>query len=180
LDGEPFTAAILPPMNELATDLDVSLDLVGVVPPLFMPMNDEECRVPDWTLERLQVRHVGGSYVMLESKPEVQERLAALGESLDFWSRRLTNVLAVPRVHTIYGVHRPSLAGTIIQTAQQLEADLIALRTHARPSVERIVLGSVADEIVRTSPLPTLLFTSRSLGQADGVAVELAHHAIPV
>ena len=45
--------------------------------------------------------------------------------------------------------------------------------------ISALVLGSVADEIVRTSPLPTLLFTSRSLGQAHGVEIELEHHVAP-
>ena len=46
---------------------------------------------------------------------------------------------------------------TITQTAQGVKADLIVMRTHARPGTARAILGSVADAVVRSSTTPVLL-----------------------
>ncbi|SRR5581483_3871813 len=45
----------------------------------------------------------------------------------------------------------------IIDTAHQREADLIVMATHGRSGIQRLVLGSVADRVLRESHLPLLL-----------------------
>jgi nucleotide-binding universal stress UspA family protein len=44
----------------------------------------------------------------------------------------------------------------ILQTAEELPADLIVMGTHGRRGISRALLGSVAEMIVRTSPVPVL------------------------
>lgn len=44
----------------------------------------------------------------------------------------------------------------INQTAKELGADLIVVGTHGRTGVARVLLGSVAELIVRTAPCPVL------------------------
>ena len=44
----------------------------------------------------------------------------------------------------------------IDQTAEELGADLIVLGTHGRRGVSRVLLGSVAESVVRTAPCPVL------------------------
>jgi nucleotide-binding universal stress UspA family protein len=44
----------------------------------------------------------------------------------------------------------------ILQTAEQLKADLIVMGTHGRRGISRALLGSVTEMIVRTSPIPVL------------------------
>ncbi|HZO16304.1 MAG TPA: universal stress protein [Polyangiaceae bacterium] len=44
----------------------------------------------------------------------------------------------------------------ILQTAEELKADLIVMGTHGRRGVSRALLGSVAEMIVRRSPTPVL------------------------
>ncbi|HEY5921222.1 MAG TPA: universal stress protein [Kofleriaceae bacterium] len=44
----------------------------------------------------------------------------------------------------------------ILQTAEELKADLIVMGTHGRRGISRALLGSVAEMIVRTSPIPVL------------------------
>lgn len=46
--------------------------------------------------------------------------------------------------------------GVIVQTAQRLGADLIVLGTHGRKGFKRLVLGSVAETVVRSAPCPVL------------------------
>jgi nucleotide-binding universal stress UspA family protein len=45
----------------------------------------------------------------------------------------------------------------ILGKAKEMGADLIALTTHGRSGLARMILGSVADEVVRNSACPVLL-----------------------
>lgn len=45
----------------------------------------------------------------------------------------------------------------IVDAAIEWRADLLVLGTHGRKGVERLLLGSVADGVVRHSPIPVLL-----------------------
>jgi nucleotide-binding universal stress UspA family protein len=49
-----------------------------------------------------------------------------------------------------------SPAQAIVQYARHARIDLIVTGTHGRGAIERAVLGSVADRIVRTAPCPVL------------------------
>lgn len=44
----------------------------------------------------------------------------------------------------------------IVQTAQEIQADLIVMGTHGRRGLKRALLGSVAEAIVRTAPCAVL------------------------
>jgi nucleotide-binding universal stress UspA family protein len=48
-------------------------------------------------------------------------------------------------------------AYTIVRDARRQRADLIVLGTHGRRGLRRLVLGSDAEAVVRTSPVPVLL-----------------------
>lgn len=45
----------------------------------------------------------------------------------------------------------------IVQAAREEDVDLIAMTTHGRSGFARLVLGSVAESILRSSPCPTLI-----------------------
>ncbi len=44
----------------------------------------------------------------------------------------------------------------ILHVAEEIKADLIVMSTHGRRGVARALLGSVAEMVVRTSPVPVL------------------------
>jgi nucleotide-binding universal stress UspA family protein len=50
-----------------------------------------------------------------------------------------------------------TVAATIVETAAQTGCALIVMGTHGRSGVRRTLLGSVAEGVVRGSPLPVLL-----------------------
>lgn len=54
-------------------------------------------------------------------------------------------------------VHSGNAARDIVETATTRGFDLIAMGTHGRTRMDRIIMGSVAEEVVRTSPIPILL-----------------------
>src|SRR6185369_11448258 len=54
-------------------------------------------------------------------------------------------------------VRHGSAAEAILKVAAEERATLIALATHGRTGVGRLVLGSVAEKVLQSSPLPVLL-----------------------
>ncbi len=50
-----------------------------------------------------------------------------------------------------------SVGAMIVEDAQQWPADLIVLGTHGRRGIRRLVMGSDAEYVVRTTPVPLLL-----------------------
>jgi nucleotide-binding universal stress UspA family protein len=59
-------------------------------------------------------------------------------------------------VQTRVPVHEQP-ATAILEEAAAVGADLIALETHGRGSLSRLLLGSVSDKVVRGSSLPVLV-----------------------
>lgn len=60
---------------------------------------------------------------------------------------------------------RARSAQDILNRADRLEADVIALATHGRGGLTRLLLGSTADEIVRSTTRPVLLVRPRRGGR---------------
>lgn len=48
----------------------------------------------------------------------------------------------------------------IIETGEKLNADLIVMGTHGRKGVERVIVGSTAERVVRRSKIPVLTVRS--------------------
>jgi nucleotide-binding universal stress UspA family protein len=53
------------------------------------------------------------------------------------------------------------VAGAIVQQAKKWKADLIVMGTHGRGGVKRVVMGSDAEQVLRTTPVPVLLFRAK-------------------
>lgn len=53
-------------------------------------------------------------------------------------------------------------APLIVEHARELDADLLVIATHGRTGVRHLVLGSVAEEVVRTAPCPVLTLRSKA------------------
>lgn len=49
------------------------------------------------------------------------------------------------------------IASVIVDEARQWQADLIAIGTHGRSGLSRLLLGSVAEGVVRVASMPVLL-----------------------
>jgi nucleotide-binding universal stress UspA family protein len=53
-------------------------------------------------------------------------------------------------------------ADFIVEQANKWRADLIVLGTHGRRGVKRLVMGSDAEQVIRTARVPVLLVKSKS------------------
>jgi len=58
----------------------------------------------------------------------------------------------------------------ILRTAQELPADLIVLGTHGLSGLDRFLLGSVTDRVLRTAPCPVLTIPPRRTGAPGDVS----------
>ena len=55
-------------------------------------------------------------------------------------------------------------ADIIVAQAKKWRADIIVIGTHGRRGLRRLVMGSDAEEVVRTSPVPVLLVRPKRSG----------------
>ena len=51
----------------------------------------------------------------------------------------------------------PDPAKAIVDYAREIHADLLLVGTHGRTGVSRVLMGSVAEHVVRTAPCPVLV-----------------------
>lgn len=65
-------------------------------------------------------------------------------------------------VHTLLLSGEPQ--DVIVQQAEELRPDLIAMATHGHGWAKRMVLGSVADHVRHSTDVPLLLLKSRAAG----------------
>jgi nucleotide-binding universal stress UspA family protein len=89
---------------------------------------------------------------------EAREYVARLGGSI-------ADSSVVVRHQVI--VAADAVARVILEAVSHEHADLIALGTHAKTGVSRLVLGSVSEEILESSPIPVLLVHPRRGSFAD-------------
>ena len=95
-----------------------------------------------------------GAEVMLAHVPfDLAGDLVGLESYLDSVSTPL--VTAGISVSKIIGGRDPAVS--LPELARDENADLILLATHGRGGLERVVIGSVADAVIRSSSVPVLL-----------------------
>jgi nucleotide-binding universal stress UspA family protein len=59
-----------------------------------------------------------------------------------------------PRVESAFAIVEPRTG--IVEAAESKKPDLIVIGTHGRRGLSRMFLGSVAERVVRASPVPVL------------------------
>ena len=106
-------------------------------------------------------------HVMDSSEPaghvEAIEEKEKMGTTLIEEIKKLRDDVPIPsnvRVH--YHVVRGGAAHTIVAEAALHRSDLVVVGTHGRRGIERMVLGSVAEMVVRLSPCSVLTIKQKS------------------
>jgi nucleotide-binding universal stress UspA family protein len=134
LDGSPLAEEILEGAMALGKLMDAEYTLLQAVdPPLFRSVPAVHASgVPEQILEQWQAE--ARAYLA-----GVAERMRAEGLQVQ------TSVLHAPP------------AQAILDYAREHAVDLIAMATHGRGGVARMLLGSVADKVVRGAGAPVLL-----------------------
>jgi nucleotide-binding universal stress UspA family protein len=74
---------------------------------------------------------------------------------LDQVAERLAHQGLTTRIEVVVA---PQVAIAILEQAKQDRSDLIAMATHGRRGLARVLLGSVADDVLRGATTPVLLY----------------------
>src|SRR5262245_3577826 len=130
LDGSLVAEGIIPFIMQIAGPLDIQVVLLRVLVP-----------VPPMAVER--TRQVEDAE---KHRPEAEEYLAGMaGELRDKGVRATTEV------------RRGEPVAEILEGAREAKADLIAMTTHGRSGLGRLLFGSVAEAVLRQADIPVFL-----------------------
>ncbi|MEX2177238.1 MAG: universal stress protein [Gemmatimonadaceae bacterium] len=152
LDGSTLATEVLAAASDLARIDGARLVLLRVVPPVPIIVADTSltwayaATVPDETA----TRHL---------EDDAKEDLASIARTLAH--QGATNV----ETHVVVA---PGVASRILQFAQANAADMIAMSTHGR-GMSRLVVGSVADKLLRGSRVPILIKRPATVSAEPGV-----------
>jgi nucleotide-binding universal stress UspA family protein len=141
LDGSPLAEQVLGPALELGNLVGADYTLLTVVEPLVFagdPVAGMQAATGD---------------ADLFGRAQEEARAYLEGTARRLRARGL-------QVRTRVGVH-PQAAGAILDEAREVPADLIALATHGRRGLARLLLGSTADKVVRGAAVPVLVYRPR-------------------
>lgn len=132
LDGSPLAEAILPFILEIARPLEMEVVLLRVVQP-----------IPPQVIE-------GSTHFVVE---DIEARLGEAGDYLTL----LVADLSAKGVRAWSLVRRGEAASEIVTGAAEAGADLIAMTTHGRSGLGRLLFGSVAEAVLRHANIPVFL-----------------------
>jgi nucleotide-binding universal stress UspA family protein len=136
LDGSPFSEQAIAATTMLGWPFKAEYHLMMVVEPP-VPIADPS-----------------GLMVVPTSGETEKELRAAAARYLDGVATRLRKEGFTVATHQVDG---PTAAGAIIAQADAVKADLVALASHGAGGFERLVVGSVADKVIRGSTHPTFV-----------------------
>ena len=130
LDGSAVGETILPFIAEIAGPLDMEILLVRVVPFRAVMLATDPRRVEE----------------AVDRKLEAQQYLD-----------RLTEELQAKGIRASAEVLLGEPVDELVAAARRAGADLIAMTTHGRSGLGRLLFGSVAEAVLRAAPLPVFL-----------------------
>lgn len=144
LDGTPLAEQILAPATALAEAFQADFDLLRVLQPIL----PTTVPVGMGTLSEM-AHHMADDLENIQNqmKREASDYLHGVAERLRGQGFKV-------RTH-IAEADQPGVA--ILEEAKKSGADVIALETHGRRGLSRLILGSVADKVLRGSHLPLLV-----------------------
>jgi nucleotide-binding universal stress UspA family protein len=130
VDGSPVAEGVIPFLLDIAGPLDMQMILLRVVTPVLPPAD--------------------------AGAPLVEDLAARTAEARDYLATIAADLLGRGvRVQT--RVRSGTPVTEILAAARDSAVDLIAMTTHGRRGVSRLVFGSVAESVVRLAECPILL-----------------------
>jgi nucleotide-binding universal stress UspA family protein len=147
LDGSNLAEGIIDPAVTLGTLMGADYTLLRVIRPLVIGQYDPAypamSGLDQTLLQRLQELHT-------QERKEAETYLERMAAGL-----RARHLRVETRV-----VSQEQTAATILGQGREDGTDLVALETHGRSGLPRLFLGSIADKVIRASPLPVLIHRS--------------------
>jgi nucleotide-binding universal stress UspA family protein len=93
------------------------------------------------------------------AEPLETERTVFLKEAAHNYLQKSKDHLGDLNIKTI--VREGDFADTILLTANEIKADVIVLGSHSRRWLEKIVMGSVTEQVMKSSTVPLLIIPTR-------------------
>jgi nucleotide-binding universal stress UspA family protein len=135
---------------------------------IVVPIDFSECSRRALDLARFLSKEAGPAHLILIHAYFVPVELEALAEEahepiLDIVSQRATEdlerilvELQDEGISAEFAAHRGSPERTIVDVAARKGADLIVMGTHGRTGLAHVLLGSVAERVVRAAHCPVI------------------------
>ena len=134
LDGSERSEAILPVVERLAGPFDLAIELLRAIEPL-------------------------PAYAAAEISSARTEEMIALEEAdAEGYLRKVATPLEAKGLRVARCVGRGLAVDVILRRAEETGAGLVAMSTHGRTGVGRLLIGSVAERVLRSAPVPVLLW----------------------
>lgn len=143
LDGSKEGEAVVPYVEELASKLGAEVVFLQVVPLAY---------------------HVEIAGDMAVQVPYMEEEMEPLKVSAKSYLERVGGVFESKGIITKYEVRIGVAAHKIIELADEVNVDMVAMSTHGRSGVGRWVFGSVAEKIAHSANIPVLLVRAPGAG----------------
>lgn len=126
------------------------MTLEGVFYRIVVPTDFSTCAEEAWALAQRVAQTCGSELVLvhvLEAPPDTE-----IGETLEQWAAKARQ--RGLKARTVVRTGTPHQE--IVALATDERADLVVIGTHGRGGLNRALLGSVADRVVRLAPCPVL------------------------
>ena len=151
LDGSIAAEAILPAFLRMARPLGMEVVLVRVVVPSARQAPSEDTPVAFENTARME-----NTARLLEPKKQ----------KADAYLRAVAATPALAGLRVLTTVRTGEAPREIIAAARELQADVIAMSTHGRTGLRRLLFGSVAEAVLRAAHVPVFVLRAAHLQAA--------------
>jgi len=175
LDGSEFSRQIVRVVQDYFDARDVNIVLFRVAQPPNVPLDIPSARdmiVGGYPMSGSYEAYSAAmerSYAVIEQ--EMETLRSEIADELRPDAERLREQGYVVRIEVQFG----EPAQRIVQYVNDEEVGLVAMATHGRSGVSRMVLGSVAERVLRGCSAPVLLLRPQDIAPQQSVAHQLAH-----
>lgn len=174
LDGSDFSLQIMRIVLDFFDPHDVSLILLRVAPPPNVPLEISSSREMLIGSYPLSISYEAYSNAVERGYTDAEQVLRTLREEMLNDLRpeadRLREMGYAVKLEAQFG----DPAQRIVQTANDEGASLVAMATHGRSGLNRLVMGSVAERVLRSVSAPVLLLRPESMAVVKSAGEKLA------
>lgn len=132
LDGSPLAEAVLPHAEALAKSENAEIVLLRVP---ILPTTEFISRDPSIIAKIIE-----------DMEQQTRDYIEKKAGGLQDQGIKVKSI-----------IREGSIPDTIIAVAKETHADVITMSTHGRSGLQRILMGSVAEQVVSISPIPVML-----------------------
>ncbi len=142
LDGSAKSECVVAHARDVAQSMSARVTLLRFVEPIDL----------DWSERGALGKKAAGAAIH-----------PALFEQAESYLERVARQMRTAGVKVQTIVKQGAAAKQIVAAADEVNADAIAMATHSRRGVSRLMFGSVAEEVLHGSNLPILLVRARDV-----------------